>query len=100
MQSKLKESYFVYTKSLFLSSNVPFHVQGEMIGSRETSFAKLTLKRFDARMLAIMPRQFVGARKSPRATVPRTVIRFLARVRALVRFQVRTLRVDFVASRM
>lgn len=58
----------------------------------------MALERLLARVLAIVPRQFVGTREFPRATLPRALVRFLAGVSSLVRLQVRTLRVHLVAA--
>jgi len=63
-------------------------VQGEVIAARERSFTQLTLERSVSGVLAIMPRQLVGSRESPRAVRPRTPVRLLARVSAQVCLQV------------
>ena len=77
---------------------MPFHVQGKMIGSGECPFAQSTLKRTIARVFAIMSRQFIRSGEFPSASLPRALVRFLARVRPQVGLQMGRFRVRLGAS--
>ena len=79
---------------------MPFHVQGKMIGSGECPFAQSTLKRTIARVFAIMSRQFIRSGEFPSASLPRALVRFLARVRPQVGLQMGRFRVRLGASRV
>lgn len=76
---------------------MPLHVQSQVITPTETAVAMRTLERFLAGVFPIVTRQLVTARKPPRATLPRALVRLLPSVRPLVRLQVRTLRVNLRA---
>lgn len=77
---------------------VSSHVERQMIGSAETSLAVAALEGFRSSMLAIVPGELVAAREPPLASFPGAFVRFLACMRPLVRLQVRTLRVNLLAS--
>jgi len=55
-----------------------FHVEGEMIGPRESSFALSTTERFVAGVFSEVPRQLIGAGEFPCAAFPSAVVRLLA----------------------
>lgn len=57
---------------------MPFHVQRQVIAPRKRSLTEMALERLLACVLAIVPRQFVGAREFPRAALPFALIGFLA----------------------
>ena len=76
------------------------HVQREMVAAGEGSLAQLALERSVAGVLAVVARQLVGARELPPAALPAAQVRLLPRVRAMVRLQVRALRVRLVAARI
>lgn len=59
----------------WMKLSVSFHVQSQMIGPRETPFAVATLEWFGARVLPVVPRQFVASGKPPLASLPRTFVR-------------------------
>ena len=56
---------------------VAFEMQGQVIRAREAALAVDALERLGARVLAIVARQFVAARKSPQTALPRAVVRLL-----------------------
>ena len=56
---------------------MPFHVQGEMVGSGETAFADLAAERFGARVFPIVTGQLVGAGETPLTLWPVAAVRFL-----------------------
>ena len=75
------------------------HVQGQVVAAGERPRAEVALEGLRPRVLAVVPRQLVGAGKLPAAAVPGALVRLLARVRPLVRLEVRALRVDLPAVR-
>lgn len=81
-----------------MRSVVSLHMEGEVVGSGEGSITQRTLERLLTSVLAEMPRELIAPGKLPRAAVPLADVRFLARVRAHVRLEMRTLRVFFIAS--
>ena len=81
-------------------SEVALHVQREMVATGEGSLAQLALERSVAGVLAVVARQLVGARELPPAALPAAQVRLLARVSAVMRLQVRALRVRLVAARV
>ena len=74
------------------------HVQGQVVAAGERPGAEVALEGLRPRVLAVVPRQLVGAGKLPAAAVPGALIRLLARVRPLVRLEVRALCVDFITA--
>lgn len=56
---------------------MPLHVQGEVIGSGETTFADLAAERFGARMFPIVTGQLVGTGETPLTLGPVAAVRFL-----------------------
>ena len=71
-----------------------------MIGSRKCAVALAAFERFDARVFAIVSRQLVGTSEPPCASLPRALVRLLARVGSHVCFQMRALGVDLTAARV
>lgn len=71
-----------------LSSHVPLHVQGEVVGPGERPFTQVTLKRPVSGVLPEVTRKLVGASELPAAAFPAAVIWFLSCVRPEVRLQV------------
>lgn len=69
-----------------------------MVRSAERSLAQVAAEWLLSRVLPVMSRQFVRACKFPSASVPRALVRFFPGVSPLVRFQMGTFRVDFVAT--
>jgi len=69
-----------------------------MVRPTEAAVAVTTFERFLSGMFAIMPRELVRPREPPRAALPRASVRLFARVRALVRLEMRALRVDLSAA--
>ncbi len=57
---------------------MPLHVQGEVVGSGEASFAVDALEGLDPRVLPVMTGQLVRPGEPPFATLPGATIRFLA----------------------
>lgn len=70
-----------------------FHVQRQMIASREGRSTEVAFERPIAGVLTIVPRQFVRSGKLPSASGPAAAVRLLSRVCPHVRLQVGTLRV-------
>lgn len=56
---------------------MPLHVQGQVVAPRETSGAEAALERLGARVLPVVPREFVGPGEPPLAAFPGTLVRFL-----------------------
>ena len=73
-------------------------MEGQVVAAGELPVAEVALEGLRPRVLAVVPRQLVGAGKLPAAAVPRALVRLLARVRPLVRLEVRALRVDLVTA--
>lgn len=71
-----------------------------MIGARKGSFAEAALEGPIARVFAIVAGELVGAGELPSASLPRALVRFLARVRPQMRLQMRRFRVRLGATRM
>jgi hypothetical protein len=71
-----------------------------VITAGKSSIAEVALEGLAAGVLAMMARQLVGARESPATTSPGAHVRLLASVRALVRLQVRALRVHLKQRKM
>lgn len=71
------DSYQQWLLLLLVILWMTFHVQRQMIGSRKTTITVLALERLGARVLAIVPRQFITACESPLATLPRALVRLL-----------------------
>ena len=55
-----------------------FHVEGEVIGSREGALTDVALEGFVSRVLPEVAREFVRPRETPRATLPVADVRLLA----------------------
>lgn len=53
------------------------HVEGQVVAAGEASVAVPALERFRAGVLAVVARQFVGAREPPLAALPATLVRLL-----------------------
>lgn len=77
---------------------MPLHVQGEVVAPRERSLADRAFERLRARVLPIVPSQFVAPREPPFAFWPLALVRLLACVYPLMRLQVGTLRVDLCTT--
>lgn len=60
----------------WLSVLMPLHVQSQVIGAREAAVAHGALEGFSPGVLPVVARQFVWARKSPIAALPRALVRF------------------------
>ena len=73
-------------------------VEGQMVAAGEGAAAVDALEGLRPRVLAVVPRQLVGAGKLPGAAVPRAPVRLLARVRPDVGLEVRALCVDLFAA--
>lgn len=56
---------------------MPLHVQGQVVAPREASGAEAALERLGARVLPVVPREFVGPGEPPLAAFPGTLVRFL-----------------------
>ena len=69
-----------------------------MITPTETPIAMGTFERFLTSVFPVVTRQLVAARKPPRASLPRALVRLLPRVGPLVRLQMRTLGVNLRAA--
>ena len=69
-----------------------------MVGAREAAVAVSALERLVARVLPVVPRELVAARKPPVAVRPGALIGFFASVRPKVSLQVTALRVDFATT--
>jgi len=67
-------------------SEVPFLVQRQMVGPRETSLAVATLEWFGASVLAVMAGQLIRPGKAPATTDPFAFVRFFAGMRPEVSF--------------
>jgi hypothetical protein len=78
------------------SVEMALHVEGEMIGTGETTLAAATFEWLRSGVLAIVSRQFVGPGEPPVTTVPTAVVGFLTGVCPLVGFQVGGLGVHFL----
>lgn len=76
---------------------VPLGVQRQVVGAREAPLAVAAAERLGARVLAVVPRELVRAREPPLAPLPRALVRLLASMRPLMRFEMRALSVDFIA---
>lgn len=57
---------------------MPLHVQRQVVGAREGTVAQVALEGPVARVLAVVAREFVGARELPAAAVPVAVVGLLA----------------------
>lgn len=57
---------------------MPLHVQRQVVGAREGTVAQVALEGSVACVLAVVARQFVGARELPAAAVPVAVVGLLA----------------------
>ncbi|KAF7270070.1 hypothetical protein GWI33_016928 [Rhynchophorus ferrugineus] len=55
---------------------VPFHVQRQVIGPAEATFAVTALERFGAGVFAVVPGELVAARETPFASLPRAFVWF------------------------
>jgi len=85
-------------KNKLLCHSMSFHVEREVIASRELPTANVTLERFGSSVFPIVPSQLVGPGKPPAASFPRTLVRFFTGVGPLVSLQVGALGVDLFAS--
>ncbi len=65
------------------------HVQRQVVRTRESSIAEFAMERLVPGVLALMPRQLIGARKTPAAVLPRAYVGLLPGVRAQVSLQMR-----------
>ena len=88
------------TKRSIVRSQVPLHVQRQVVAAREGPLAQLALEGPVAGVLAVVTGELVGAGEFPAASLPATQVRLLPGVRAVVRLQVRALRVRLVAARV
>lgn len=61
-----------------LSSHVPLHVQGEVVGAGEGPLTQVTLERPVSGVLPEVTRELIGTRKLPAAALPAAVVRFLS----------------------
>lgn len=61
-----------------LHHDVAAAVQGEVVGAGEGAVALGASERLDARVLAEVPRQLVGAGEAPGAALPGAVVRLLS----------------------
>lgn len=57
---------------------MPFHVQGEVVGAGEGALADGTLERFRAGVLAVVAGELVRPRESPLALRPLTCVRLFS----------------------
>lgn len=81
-------------------SDMPLHVQGQVVTPREGSLTKVALEWPVSCVLAIVTGQFVRAGKLPATPLPGAVVGLLPRVSAQVGFEVRTLGVGLTAARV
>jgi len=84
-------------KAAVSDSLVTFHVQRQMIGSREAAETELAIERSIARMFSEVSGQFVGSGEFPVTAFPSALVRFLACVSSHMSLQMGTFRIDFVA---
>lgn len=75
-------------------------MKGKVIGASESSVAVRTLERFNAGVLAVMTREFIGSSKLPVAALPCALVWLFTGVGSLVSLEVGTLGVDLVAARV
>ena len=73
-------------------------MQGEVVASRERPLTHTAFERSVSGVFSEVPGQLVGSREFPLAPGPGTMVRFLAGVRAVVRFQVRRFAVGLQAA--
>jgi hypothetical protein len=76
---------------------VAFHVEREVVATREGTLAQFTLKGSNSRVLPKVSGELITARKLPSAAFPRAMIRLFASVRSHVGLQVGALRVCLAA---
>lgn len=57
---------------------VALHVQRQVVGAREGAVAEVALEGPVARVLAVVPCEFIGARELPAAAFPVAVVRLFA----------------------
>ena len=66
------------------TASVALHVQRQVVRPRERPRAEVTLERLEARVLSVVPGQFVRPSILPLAALPRALVRLLTRVGPLV----------------
>lgn len=77
---------------------MPAAVERQVIRAGEAAVTVCTLEWLHSRVLAVMPRQFIGSSKLPGAAFPGTFVGFFSCVRSPVSLQVGAFCVHFVAS--
>lgn len=63
-------SLLAYRNHPSAPSEVPLHVQGQVVRAREAAVAHPALERLGARVLPVVAGQLVGSREPPVAAVP------------------------------
>ena len=79
---------------------MPLHVKREVVGPREGPLTEPTLEGTVAGVFAVVTGQLIRTCKLPSTALPAALIRFLPRVRAEMRLEVRGLGVGFAARRV
>ena len=83
-----------------LHGHVSLHVEREVVGPREGPLTEPALERTVAGVFAVVTGQLIRACKLPSTALPAALIRFLPRVRAEMRLEVRGLGVCLAARWM
>ena len=68
------------SKSSVLSSQMPLHVQREMVTPGEGTFTEVALEWTVTSVLSVVPGQFIGASELPAAALPVAVVWLLPSV--------------------